>query len=195
MTFVDLFDSIWQCMTMQYIGISNGFWPGKHVCVVATGKSVKILSESSECHRIGHGSYDAFCTFQAEMPVDECFTRVLVAIASRRRLPVSKPWTPQNDMRLHHFPSRSVIIDDNLIIAFNYSIQYTVYRCICIIVLVFEHFKMTCITYSFWAARNMHILVCEYWNCCFLLGPATLGAKSWMTTSDVSCPTRTGPYW
>lgn len=25
---------------------------------------------------IGHGSYDAFCTFQAEMPVDECFTRV-----------------------------------------------------------------------------------------------------------------------
>lgn len=25
---------------------------------------------------IGHGTYDAFCTFQAEMPMDECFTRV-----------------------------------------------------------------------------------------------------------------------
>ena len=30
-----------------------------------------------ESPRFGHGTYDAFCTFQAELPLDDCFTRVL----------------------------------------------------------------------------------------------------------------------
>ena len=30
--------------------------------------------------RIGHGTYDAFCTFQAQMPLEECFTRTLAEV-------------------------------------------------------------------------------------------------------------------
>jgi len=33
-----------------------------------------------ESPRFGHGTYDAFCTFQAELPLDDCFTRVLAHI-------------------------------------------------------------------------------------------------------------------
>ena len=62
------------------LGCVPGSLVGSWWCCLAGIGPLDPVSWAVESPRFGHGTYDAFCTFQAELPLDDCFTRVLAQI-------------------------------------------------------------------------------------------------------------------